>query len=126
MGQEGYGTAMNNAEDLTDGDSLTEAVKKYVERATQAEERMAQMEAKFEERLPLCPCRNFLIRHTTITPPPHAACLTQQQQPPPHNPQTTINIPALQIHQQQQAYQPTANKRARRGKAPRSATGGNT
>ena len=52
VGQEGYGTAMNNAEDLTDGDSLTEAVKKYVERATQAEERMAQMEAKFEERLP--------------------------------------------------------------------------
>ena len=52
MIQEGYVTALHAAEDLTDGDSLTEAVKKYVERATQSEERMAQMEAKFEERLP--------------------------------------------------------------------------
>ena len=48
MGQEGYGTAMNAVEDLNDGDSLTEAVTKYAKRATQAEERMAQMEAKFE------------------------------------------------------------------------------
>ena len=48
MGREGYGTAMHAAEKLTDGDSMTEAVTKYVERATQAEERMAQMEAEFE------------------------------------------------------------------------------
>ena len=51
MGQEGYGTAIHAAEDLTDGDSLTESVTKYVERATQAEECMAQMEAKFEEKI---------------------------------------------------------------------------
>ena len=38
---------MHVAEDLTDGYLLTEAVTKYVERATQAEERMAQMEVKF-------------------------------------------------------------------------------
>ena len=34
MGQEGYVTAMHAVEDLTNGDSLTEAVKKYAERAT--------------------------------------------------------------------------------------------
>ena len=41
MGKEGYGTSMHAADDLTDGDSLTEAVTKYVERVTQAEESMA-------------------------------------------------------------------------------------
>ena len=46
MGQEGYGTAMHGAGYLTDRDSLTEGVKKYAERSTQAEERMAHMEAK--------------------------------------------------------------------------------
>ena len=51
MGQEVYGAFMNAAEDLTDGDSLTEAITKYTERATQAEEHMAQMEAKFEEKI---------------------------------------------------------------------------
>ena len=49
MGQEGYGTSMNATEDLADGDSLTEAVTKYAERATQAKSCMAQMEIKFEE-----------------------------------------------------------------------------
>ena len=38
---------MHVAEDLTDGYLLTEAVTKYAERTTQAEERMAQMEVKF-------------------------------------------------------------------------------
>ena len=47
MGQEGYGTAMHATEDLSDGELMTEAVTKYAERDTQAEERMAQMEAKF-------------------------------------------------------------------------------
>ena len=42
MGRYGYGTAMNATEELTDGDSLTEAVTKYAERATQAKARMAQ------------------------------------------------------------------------------------
>ena len=46
-GKEGYGTYMHAVEYLTDGDFLTEAVTKYAERATQAEERMAQMEVKF-------------------------------------------------------------------------------
>ena len=48
MGQEGYGTAMHNAEELTNGNSLTEAVTKYAQREIQEEERMAQMEEKFE------------------------------------------------------------------------------
>ena len=48
MGKHGYGTAIHVAGDLTDADSLTEAVKKYAERATQEEERMAQMEENFE------------------------------------------------------------------------------
>ena len=52
MVQEGYSIDMHSAEDLTDGDSMTEAVKKYAEGATQAEERMVQMEAKFEEKSP--------------------------------------------------------------------------
>ena len=51
MGQEGYGTAMHAAEDLTNGDLLTEAVTKYAERETQADECMAYMEAKFKEKL---------------------------------------------------------------------------
>ena len=50
VGKEGYGTAMHAAEELTNGDSLTGAVTKYVKRATQTEERMAQMEVKFEEK----------------------------------------------------------------------------
>ena len=51
MGQEGYGTDMHAVEDLTDGDLLAELVTKYAERATQAEERMAQMDAKSEEKI---------------------------------------------------------------------------
>ena len=49
MGQEGYSIAMNATEDLADEDSLTEAVTKYAERATQDKSRMAQIEVKFEE-----------------------------------------------------------------------------
>ena len=48
MGQEGYVIAMHATEDLNDGYLPTEAVTKYAERATQAEERMAQMEEKFK------------------------------------------------------------------------------
>ena len=40
MVQEGYSTVIHATEDLTDGYLLTEAVTKYVERATQAEESM--------------------------------------------------------------------------------------
>ena len=35
MGKEGYGTSMHDAEELTDRNSLTEAVTKYAERAIQ-------------------------------------------------------------------------------------------
>ena len=48
MGQKRYRTSMHTAEYLTDGDLLTEEVTKYAEIATQAEEKMAQMRAKFE------------------------------------------------------------------------------
>ena len=47
-GQEGYGTAMHDTEELTNGNSLTEAFTKYAERVTQEKERMAQMEEKVE------------------------------------------------------------------------------
>ena len=50
MGREGYGPALHAAEDLTDGDLLTDTVTKYAERATHAEYRMSHMEAKFEEK----------------------------------------------------------------------------
>ena len=40
MVQEGYGIIMNATEDLTYGYSMTEAVTKYVERATQHELRI--------------------------------------------------------------------------------------
>ena len=52
MGQEGYDTAMRTANDLTNRYFLTKAVTKYAEKAKQAKERMAQMEAKFEKHLP--------------------------------------------------------------------------
>ena len=50
MVHERYGTSMHEAEDLPDGELLTEVVTKYAERATQAEERMAHMEAKLDEK----------------------------------------------------------------------------
>ena len=43
VGQERYGTSMHAREDLTHEDFLTEAVIKYAERSTQAEERMAHI-----------------------------------------------------------------------------------
>ena len=64
MGQEGYGATMNAAKDLTNGYSMTEAVTKYVERETQAEERMSQMEAKSE--------RKFAVM--SMQQPPHPTC----------------------------------------------------
>ena len=51
MGQEGYVIAMNSTEDHTGRDSFTEAITKYAERATQAESRMSQMEANFQDKL---------------------------------------------------------------------------
>ena len=45
--KKGYGTAMHAKEDLTEGYSLTEAVTKHGERATQAEQLMSQMEEIF-------------------------------------------------------------------------------
>ena len=60
MRQEGCDTAMHTTEDLTDGYFLTGAVTKYIEREMQAEERMAQMEAKIEEKFAM----------TTIQQPP--------------------------------------------------------
>ena len=50
MGEEGYVTSMHTAEDLTNTDFLIGVVTKYVERMTQDEEHMAQMEEKFEEK----------------------------------------------------------------------------
>ena len=41
MGQEGYGTAMYAAKDLTDGYLLMEVVTTYSDIATQADERSA-------------------------------------------------------------------------------------
>ena len=76
MVQEGYITSLQATEDLTGGDLLTEVVTKYVERAAQTEERMAQMEAKFEEK--------FAI--VSIEQSPH---LTYYQQPPPPPPPPT-------------------------------------
>ena len=81
---------------------------------------MAQMEAKFEEKFammymqapPPTPCYQ--------QPPPHTVYLKRQQQPP-----ATINIPAPHPKHQQQAYQPISRKRAKRGRGPCSATGGN-
>ena len=49
MGQE-FDVAINTTDTNTEEDSLTEAVTKYAERATQAEANMNKMEAKFEER----------------------------------------------------------------------------
>ena len=51
VGKEGYGTSMHVVKDLTNGDSLMEAVTKYAERVTHVEECMAQIEAKFEEKV---------------------------------------------------------------------------
>ena len=48
MGQE-FGVAMHATDTHSEEDSLSEAVTKYAECATQAEANMAEMEAKFEE-----------------------------------------------------------------------------
>ena len=75
MGKEEYGTAMHAAEDLTDGDSLTRSVTKYAERATLAEEHIAQMEAKLEEKFTMI----------SMQQPTHP---TYYQKPPPPMPHT--------------------------------------
>ena len=127
MGREGYGPALHAAEDLTDGDLLTDTVTKYAERATHAEYRMSHMEAKFEEKFAMMSMQQPLQPTYYQQPPPypHASYLAQQQKPPLHNPPATINIPAPHPRQQQQSYHPTSKKRERRGKGPRSATEGN-
>ena len=85
MVQDGYGTAMHAAEDLTDGGSLTEAVTKYAERATQSEEQMAQIKAKFEGKFAMMSDPML----TTTTPPshriPNTTATTHNIQPPGHN-----------------------------------------
>ena len=58
-----YRTGMHAREDLTDEYSLTQAVTKYAERATQAEQRKAQMEAKFEEKIAMM----FMHKPTQLT-----------------------------------------------------------
>ena len=101
-------------------DSLTEAVTKYAKRATQAEELMAQMEAKFKKNSTTAPA-NIIPE----PPPPHATYLTQQQQPLPYNPPANISILAPQPHQQHQDYHPTSKKISRQRKVPLRATGSN-
>ena len=88
MVQEGYVIAMHATEDLNDGYLPTEAVTKYAERATQAEERMAQMEEKFEEKFAMVSMKTPPLPPCYKQPPPNTAYLTQQQQTP-----ATINIP---------------------------------
>ena len=71
MGQEGYGAAMHAVEDLADEDLLTESVTKYAERATLAEEHIAQMEAKLEEQFTMISMQQ--LTHPTYyqkLPPP--------------------------------------------------------
>ena len=107
MVQEGYGTSIQALEDLTDRDSLSDAVTKYMERATQPEEHMTQMEANFEETIAMMSMQQPPQPAYYQQPPPHThtTYLTQQQQHLTHNPPAKINIPAPQPHQQHQAYQ---------------------
>ena len=80
MGQEQYITSLHAAEDLTDGYFLTEAVTKYAERETQAEERMAQMETKVQRKI-----RHYVNAATApagilpATPPPRCISNTTSQ-----------------------------------------------
>ena len=61
---------MHAAEDLTDGDYLTEAVTKHAEIPTQAEERMAQMEAKFEGKFDMMTMQQHTQPAYYHPPPP--------------------------------------------------------
>ena len=104
MEQEGYATTMHAMEDLTDGDSLTEAVTKYVERLTQVEDRMSQMEAKFEEKFAMMSMQQPLHPTYYQQPPrliPSTTAKTSATQPPSHNqypstasPPTTAVLPS--------------------------------
>ena len=67
MGQE-LGVAMHTTDTNTEENSLTEAVTKYAERATRAEDNMAEMEAKFEERSAMLPMT--AQQPQAYTPPP--------------------------------------------------------
>ena len=86
-----------------EGDSLTEGLTKYTERATQAEECMAQMEENFEEKIFMMNIHKPPQQAYFQQPSYHAAFLTQQQQLPPNKPPSTINILAPQQYQPQQS-----------------------
>ena len=75
MGQE-IGIVMHATDTKTEEESLTVAVTKYAERATQEEANMAEMEAKFEDR--------FAMISMTAQQP-------QTYKPPPPPPQYTAN-----------------------------------
>ena len=64
----GGGVAMHVKDTNTEKDSLTEAVTKYAERATQVEANMAEMEATFEERFAMLSMT--AQQPQTYTPPP--------------------------------------------------------
>ena len=87
MVKDGCGTTVHTAEDLTDGDFLTEAVIKYAERATQDEELMAQMEEKFRENFSMMTMQQQPKQaYYQKIPPPrrvlNAASKTSTTQPP--------------------------------------------
>ena len=102
MGQE-FGAAMHATDTNTEEDSLTEAVTKYAERATQAEANMAEMEVKFEERFTMLSMT--AQQPQTYTPPPtqypanpqpmQTAYLTTPT-PPFIPPLATIHVPSPQ------------------------------
>ena len=64
---------MNSKEELAEGDSLTEAVTKYAEIATQAEQRMAQMEANFEEKITMMKMQQLPQQAYFQQPPPQVS-----------------------------------------------------
>ena len=95
MGQEGYvtGGAYNAIED--DDSSLAESIVQYAERATTAEEKVAELESRLAD----------LEMGSQQPPPqmgyyaPHTAYGMMPGAPPPP---TTINVPPTYHHQQQQ------------------------
>ena len=125
-----FGIAMHMTDTNTEEDSLTEAVTKYAERATQAEANMAEMKATFEER-------SAMLSMTSPQPQPYAPPSQQYQIPPPPMqtayftpqhptfipPTATIHVPSPQqppLYQQQYL----AGKKRCKGQGPRSQGGG--
>ena len=96
-----FGIAMHATYTNTEEDSLTEAVTKYAERTTRAEENMAEMEAKFEEHFAIL-SMNAQKPQTYAPPPPQYPSNPQPMQtayftttPPPFiPPPATINVPS--------------------------------